>query len=118
MRPLWIKFASLCRRQNKLDMSRRVLTNLLGVDKETQLNEIPNLPLDKPALLLAICKQLWIEKHYNHARTTLEKLVTSMDHDRVSFDNYFSFWCTSSLFLSNNFSFWSTSSLFLPNVSK
>ncbi|VDM28508.1 unnamed protein product [Toxocara canis] len=86
MRPLWIKFSSLCRRQGKLTMSHRILTSLLGLghnNENIKLHEVGSLPMDKPSLVLAICKQLWIEKHEILACNTLEALVMQLERDKT-----------------------------------
>uniref|UniRef100_A0A158R4T6 Serine/threonine-protein kinase TOR n=1 Tax=Syphacia muris TaxID=451379 RepID=A0A158R4T6_9BILA len=77
MRPLWIKFASLCRRQGNLSMSRRVLNKTLGLAEGKVLHEIgfDALPIENPSLILAVCKQLWAEKRGDKACDILEKLV-------------------------------------------
>ncbi|MFH4981854.1 hypothetical protein AB6A40_008563 [Gnathostoma spinigerum] len=82
MRPTWIKFSSLCRRQGKLKMSKRILTRLLGVPPDSVLSQIQSLPMDKPSLVLATCKQMWNEKQELQACTTLEALVSQMDRDK------------------------------------
>lgn len=65
LRPMWIKYSALCRRQGKLSMSRTVLQSLLGVTADVPLSRIPvsTLALDGQSsqLSLAVCKQLWIE---------------------------------------------------------
>lgn len=82
MRPLWIKFSSLCRRQGKLSMSRRVLKTLLEVPENENLHEIRSFPLEKSSLVLAICKQLWVDKHEHKACSTLESLVAYLERER------------------------------------
>uniref|UniRef100_A0A915E5G1 Serine/threonine-protein kinase TOR n=1 Tax=Ditylenchus dipsaci TaxID=166011 RepID=A0A915E5G1_9BILA len=77
LRPLWIKFSSLCRRQNKLSMSRNVLQSLLNISPETPLEAI-QMPLDKPQLSLAVCKQLWTEGHRRSAFGHLENLTGTL----------------------------------------
>ncbi|VDK48418.1 unnamed protein product [Gongylonema pulchrum] len=79
MRPLWIKYASLCRQQGKLSMSRQILTNLLGLKRNEEIQNALNLPLDKPSLVLAVCKQFWAEKRTDLACNTLEALVNSLE---------------------------------------
>uniref|UniRef100_A0A915Q5B5 Serine/threonine-protein kinase TOR n=1 Tax=Setaria digitata TaxID=48799 RepID=A0A915Q5B5_9BILA len=39
MRPLWIKFSSLCRQYGKLSMSRRILADLLGLKRTEELHK-------------------------------------------------------------------------------
>ncbi|VDN02443.1 unnamed protein product [Thelazia callipaeda] len=82
MRPMWIKFASLCRQYGKLSMSRRILADLLGLKRSDQLHEILNLPMDKPSLVLAVCKQYWAENLTHLACTTLETLVNQFQTEK------------------------------------
>ncbi|EFO21688.2 phosphatidylinositol 3 [Loa loa] len=82
MRPLWIKFSSLCRQYGKLSMSRRVLADLLGLKRSEELHEITNLPMDKPSLVLAICKQYWAENLTELACNTLGKLIDQFETEK------------------------------------
>jgi hypothetical protein len=77
LRPLWIKFASMCRRQGKHSISRRVLRSLLDISQDTSL-ERTAIPFDKPHLALAVCKQLWIDDSKKVALSNLENLTTTM----------------------------------------
>ncbi|KAK0422862.1 hypothetical protein QR680_007831 [Steinernema hermaphroditum] len=90
MHPLWIKFASLCRRQGKTDLSRRVLRSLLNPASENTTSErlddksplcIRNklFQTDKPHLVFAVCKQMWIDGHYAEAFSTLNELRKFME---------------------------------------
>ncbi|VIO96237.1 Uncharacterized protein BM_BM1727 [Brugia malayi] len=82
MRPLWIKFSSLCRQYGKLSMSRRILADLLGLKRNEELHEISDLPMDKPSLVLAVCKQYWAENLNELACNTLEKLINQFEVDK------------------------------------
>lgn len=55
LRPMWVKFASMCRRQGKNTMARAVLCSLMDLPSEDMLKTV-DIPLDKPFLALAICK--------------------------------------------------------------
>ncbi|VBB33194.1 unnamed protein product, partial [Acanthocheilonema viteae] len=79
MRPLWIKFSSLCRQYGKLSMSHRILADLLGIKRNEKLHEIKNLPMDKPSLVLAVCKQYWAENLTELACNTLERLTSQFE---------------------------------------
>ncbi|VDK68536.1 unnamed protein product [Litomosoides sigmodontis] len=83
MRPLWIKFSSLCRQYGKLSMSRRVLADLLGLKRNEKLHEITNLPMDKPLLVLAVCKQYWAENLTELACNTLEQLTNKFEAQKI-----------------------------------
>ncbi|TKR95489.1 hypothetical protein L596_009654 [Steinernema carpocapsae] len=90
MHPLWIKFASLCRRQGKTDLSRRVLRSLLNPNSQIATGEPLNdrAPLkilnmkdsiDRPHLVFAVCKQMWIDGHHVDAYSTLHELRRFME---------------------------------------
>lgn len=66
-------------------MSRQILTNLLGLKRNEELHKVQNLPMDKPSLVLAVCKQYWAEKRTELACSTLEALVTHLEVDKVCF---------------------------------
>ncbi|MCP9257960.1 Serine/threonine-protein kinase mTOR [Dirofilaria immitis] len=82
MRPLWIKFSSLCRQYGRLSMSRRVLADLLGLKRNEELHKVLNLPMDKPSLVLAVCKQYWAENLTELACNTLEALINQFENDK------------------------------------
>lgn len=84
MRPLWIKFSSLCRQYGKLSMSRRILADLLGLKRSEELHEVSNLPMNKPSLVLAVCKQYWAENLTELACNTLEQLTNQFEVEKVS----------------------------------
>ncbi|CAI4230041.1 unnamed protein product [Auanema sp. JU1783] len=78
MHPLRVKFASLCRQQGKLSMCRAVLRDLLNVSPDTPLDKA-TAPTDKPQLVLAFCKQLWIDNSKQNAVHTLDGLVKHIE---------------------------------------
>lgn len=65
-------------------MSRRVLADLLGLKRNEKLHEITNLPMDKPSLVLAVCKQYWAENLTELACNTLEQLTNKFEAQKVS----------------------------------
>lgn len=65
-------------------MSRRILANLLGLKRNEELHEIPNIPMDKPSLVLAICKQYWAENRNELACNTLGNLIGHYETEKVS----------------------------------
>ncbi|KAK6019699.1 hypothetical protein OSTOST_14659, partial [Ostertagia ostertagi] len=78
MHPLRVKFSSLCRKQGKHVMCRDVLRELLGLEPGAPLHKAV-APSDKPQLVLALCKQLWMDDYRNEAVRTLEALVNHLD---------------------------------------
>ncbi|CAJ0593781.1 unnamed protein product [Cylicocyclus nassatus] len=78
MHPLRVKFSSLCRKQGKNVMCRDVLRDLLGLEPGAPLHRAV-APSDKPQLVLALCKQLWMDDYRNEAVRTLEALVNHLD---------------------------------------
>ncbi|VDM53627.1 unnamed protein product [Angiostrongylus costaricensis] len=78
MHPLRVKFSSLCRKHGKHVMCRDVLRELLGLDPGAPLHKAV-APYDKPQLVLALCKQLWMDDYRNEAVRTLEALVNHLD---------------------------------------
>ncbi|KAI6231501.1 Serine/threonine-protein kinase TOR [Aphelenchoides besseyi] len=91
LRTMWVKFASMCRQQGKMSMSRRVLCNLLGQPEGTELQHI-EIPLDKPFLALSICKQNWVDNHHRAAYTSVANLASTLhqliDKNRDSISEY------------------------------
>lgn len=77
LRPMWVKFASLCRREGKTSMSRRVLCSLLDLPNEETLKSV-DIPLDKPFLALAICKQNWADGDTRGAYKSAQELALSL----------------------------------------
>lgn len=77
LRPMWVKFSSLCRREGKLSMSRRVLCSLMDLPSEDMLKTVP-IPLDKPFLALAICKQNWADGDVKGAYKATQDLAVHM----------------------------------------
>jgi hypothetical protein len=72
LRPLWIKFSALCRREGKQAIARNILRSLLDVSNDISVDKL-NIPFDKPQLALAVCKQIWSEGHKRIAFTHLEQ---------------------------------------------
>lgn len=66
LRPMWIKFAGLCRKKGKPEIAARTLRNLIDAPEGTELHNI-QLPFDRPQLTLAIIKQIWNENHRSNA---------------------------------------------------
>ncbi|KAF7639171.1 hypothetical protein Mgra_00001404 [Meloidogyne graminicola] len=77
LRPLWIKFAALCRREGKQAIARNILRSLLDVSGDVSVDKL-NIPFDKPQLALAVCKQLWSEGQKRIAFTHLEQLTKTL----------------------------------------
>ncbi|KAL3082736.1 hypothetical protein niasHS_010538 [Heterodera schachtii] len=80
LRPLWIKFAALCRHEGRqVTVSRNVIRSLLEVPPDTPLEKVPiPLPLEKTQLALALCKQLWVDSHRRTALVQLEQLTQTL----------------------------------------
>ncbi|KAJ1361790.1 hypothetical protein KIN20_021134 [Parelaphostrongylus tenuis] len=78
MHPLRVKFSSLCRKHGKHVMCRDVLRELLGLEPGAPLHKAV-APNEKPQLVLALCKQLWMDDYRNEAVRTLEALVNYLD---------------------------------------
>ena len=74
---MWTKYASMCRQQGKMSMSRRVLCNLLKLPPNSPLDSV-RAPLDKPLLALAVCKQNWADGFRRAAYTTVKSLASAM----------------------------------------
>ncbi|KAL3123620.1 hypothetical protein niasHT_002511 [Heterodera trifolii] len=80
LRPLWVKFAALCRHEGRqVTVSRNVIRSLLEVPPDTPLEKVPiPLPLEKTQLALALCKQLWVDSHRRTALVQLEQLTQTL----------------------------------------
>jgi len=74
----WIEFSSLCRRSNRLHLSLKVLTQLLGVSPYVFVKrpDIP-LPRDYPQMTFACLKHLYSAGHCQEAFIRLQELVAS-----------------------------------------
>ncbi|KJH44457.1 hypothetical protein DICVIV_09521, partial [Dictyocaulus viviparus] len=106
MHPLRVKFSSLCRKQGKNVMCRDVLRELLGLDPSAPLHKAV-VPNDKPQLVvsimltsqltytyfkpskilsivLALCKQLWMDDYRDEAVGKLEALVNYLDRQPLT----------------------------------
>lgn len=77
LRPMWVKFSSLCRHESKMSTSRRVLCSLMDLPEDTPLENV-SIPLDKPFLALAISKQNWEDGHKRIAYEAVERLAIKM----------------------------------------
>ena len=53
----WLKFASLCRKSGRLQLSHKTLVSILGTDPSKHIDT--NLPTHHPQATLAYCKHLW-----------------------------------------------------------
>jgi FKBP12-rapamycin complex-associated protein len=69
----WLKYASLCRKSGRLQLSHRALVNILGVDPSDNL-EMP-LPTAHPRAAFAYCKHLWAAEQKSVAFSQLHCLV-------------------------------------------
>lgn len=78
LRPMWVKFASMCRKENRMGMAKRVICSLMDLPGDTDLERI-NIPMDKPYLSLAICKQIWADGHKTEAYNSVKKLASTLD---------------------------------------
>ncbi|CAD5206660.1 unnamed protein product [Bursaphelenchus okinawaensis] len=77
LRPMWVKFASLCRREGRNATSRRVFCSLLDQPENKALDEI-KIPHDKPFLSLALCKQVWADGNKDVAYNNVKALASNM----------------------------------------
>jgi FKBP12-rapamycin complex-associated protein len=77
LRPMWIKFAGLCRKKGKPEIAARTLRNLIDAPEGADLHNI-QLPYDRPQLTLAIIKQIWNENHRSNAIEKLEILTSQL----------------------------------------
>ena len=77
LRPMWIKFAGLCRKKEKPVIASRVLKGLIPVAEDTELHNI-QLPYERPQLTLAIIKQIWNDNH----RSVAIELVSFLVEDK------------------------------------
>lgn len=60
-----------------MSMSRRVLCSLMDLPDETPLENV-TIPLEKPFLALAICKQNWADGHRKNAYESVDRLAKTM----------------------------------------
>lgn len=77
LRPMWVKFSSLCRKEGKMGMSRRVLCSLLDLPDTTPLETV-KVPVDKPFLSLAVCKQVFSDGAKTVAYNSLKNLAATL----------------------------------------
>ena len=76
----WLKYASLCRKSNRLQLSHRALVTILGVDPSTNLDQ--PLPTTLPQATFAYCKYLWGSGAKEAAYRQLGDFVKSFLHPR------------------------------------
>lgn len=84
----WLKYASLCRKNNSLKLSQKTLVMLLGIDPSEHPNE--NLPINQPNVSYAYTKHMAKEGNINAAYDKLSRFVfnyssqfkTSSDMDK------------------------------------
>ncbi|CAD5209675.1 unnamed protein product [Bursaphelenchus xylophilus] len=77
LRPMWVKFASLCRREGRMATSRRVFCSLLDLSENSPLDQV-KIPVDKPFLSLALCKQVWADGNKNTAYNNVKSLASTL----------------------------------------
>ncbi|KAG1660885.1 Serine/threonine-protein kinase mTOR [Nymphon striatum] len=69
----WLKFASLCRKNGRLVLSRKTLSKLLGVDPQSQPNE--HLPSVNPQVIFNYTKHMWDSDNKENAFKELSHLI-------------------------------------------
>ena len=78
----WLKYASLCRKSNRQQLSHRALVTILGTDPSTNL-EHP-LPTAIPQATFAYCKFLWGSNKKQNAFSQLHNFVKRYLQPRIS----------------------------------
>ena len=76
----WLKYASLCRKSNRLQLSHKTLVTILGVDPS--LNPDQPLPFSLPQATFAYCKHLWGSSQQERAFSQLHNFVKKFLHPR------------------------------------
>ena len=76
----WLKYASLCRKSNRLQLSHKTLVTILGVDPS--LNPDQPLPFTLPQATFAYCKHLWGSSQQEMAFSQLHNFVKKFLHPR------------------------------------
>ena len=75
-----IKFASLCRKNGRMELSRKTLSRLLGDDPNTMsLEEIPGA---HPHVAFASMKHMWESGKQSQAYEHLSRFVVSVEEGR------------------------------------
>ena len=76
----WLKYASLCRKSNRLQLSHKTLVTILGADPST--NPDHPLPVTTPQATFAYCKHLWGSSQQERAFSQLHNFVKTSLHPR------------------------------------
>ncbi|KAK6628142.1 hypothetical protein RUM43_001953 [Polyplax serrata] len=71
----WLKYASLCRKSNRLMLSHKTLVMLLGKDPMNDLDAV--LPTQNPNVTFAYTKHMWMAGYREQAYNQLYRLVHS-----------------------------------------
>ncbi|QQP56713.1 Serine/threonine-protein kinase TOR, partial [Caligus rogercresseyi] len=70
----WLKYASLCRKSGRLQLSNKTLVTILGTDPSESPNS--HLPTNHPRATFAYCKHLWASDLKERALLRLEEFVS------------------------------------------
>uniref|UniRef100_A0A0K2TDA5 Serine/threonine-protein kinase TOR n=2 Tax=Lepeophtheirus salmonis TaxID=72036 RepID=A0A0K2TDA5_LEPSM len=70
----WLKYASLCRKSGRLQLSNKTLVTILGTDPAENSNS--RLPTTHPRASFAYCKHLWASDLKERALLRLEEFVS------------------------------------------
>ena len=76
----WLKYASLCRKSNRLQLAHRALVTILGTDPSANLEQ--PLPTVLPQATFAYCKYLWGSGRKSVAYSQLGDFVKQYLHPR------------------------------------
>ena len=77
----WLKYASLCRNSGRLQLSKKTLGQILGIDPNANLDK--PLPTEHPQAAFSFCKHLWAADKKDTAYGQLKVLVKRFLHPRV-----------------------------------
>ncbi|GFN76929.1 mechanistic target of rapamycin (serine/threonine kinase) [Plakobranchus ocellatus] len=69
----WLKYASLCRKNDRLALSHKTLVTLLGVDPARQPDHM--VPTTHPKVTFAYFKHMWLDNHKREAYSKLQHFV-------------------------------------------
>ncbi|GFS18339.1 serine/threonine-protein kinase mTOR [Elysia marginata] len=69
----WLKYASLCRKNDRLALSHKTLVTLLGVDPSRQPDHM--VPTTHPKVTFAYFKHMWRDNHRHEAYSKLQHFV-------------------------------------------
>ncbi|XP_015781821.1 serine/threonine-protein kinase mTOR [Tetranychus urticae] len=70
----WLKFASLCQKNGRLNLSHKTLTMLLKYDP-TKDETVKQLPTDRPHVTFGYIKHMWDSGQKDHALNQLQHFV-------------------------------------------